>query len=527
MFNIILTAPLSEDGLHILQSASDVSLYPVTENPAAVLPHLPTAHALIVGDGLIIDSALLDAAPNLRLIGRLGAALNNVDVETATRRGIIVMNVPGVDAVTVAEYTFALMFALLRNVLGGHHDLRGETANKIPIGTQLKGKTLGIIGYGRVGQELAPRALAFGLNIIVSDPYISESRVAHLQIKLVGMNELLQKADIITLHTSLVPDTERFINAATLAQMKKGVFLINAKHHSFIDTPALLDALNSGQVAGYAADDFDPDQLQENPLMGHPKVIHTQRMRFNTYEAQNDLSTVLAPQVLDALRGEDYRNAVNLPFMPGSEYENITPQLHLAEKIGRLLHHLGHRTVVERVEIHTRGEEMQGLLKPLTVALLKGLLAPRLGEIVNYINAPILANERGIVVTTSKGMGISSYPNLLSCQVFWKDGFELIVAGAIFNQTEPRIVQVDQYRTDFTPEGTLIIMGSYDVPGVIGKVGTYMADHQINIAGWRTSRVTKGGNTLSIISIDEPLSDALLTDLQSKEFVRHATQVSF
>ena len=192
-----------------------------------------------------------------------------------------------------------------------------------------------------------------------------------------------------------------------------------------------------------------------------------------------------------------------------------------------LQHHLGHRAAIERVEINLRGDEMQGLLKPLTVAILRGLLEPHLGQTVNYINAPILASERGIIVSNYKGLEVTTYPNLMTCNVKWEDGGELVIAGAIFNRTEPRVVQIDQYRTDFQPEGTLLIMGSYDVPGVIGKVGTFMADHEINIAGWRTSRVSRGGHTLSVISVDQPLEEDLLAELRAQEFVRHATQISF
>lgn len=524
---ILITTSLSDEGMAILQRAKDVHVQCVPETRDAVLPHLPSAHALVVGDDLRLDAALMDAAPNLNLIAKAGSSLTNLDLEEATRRGIMVMNAPGVDAVTVAEYTFALMLALVRGVFDAHHDLLNGITQREHLGIQLKGKTLGIIGYGRVGKEIASRAIAFGLDVLVTDPYVAESQVAGLRLKLVGMDELLRRAHIITLHASVVPDTEGMINAETLGKMQRGVFLINVKHHSLIKTDDLLAALESGQVAGAALDDFESESLPHNPLIGHPKVIHTQRMRVHTIEAQRDLSTLLAPQILDALRKQDYRNAVNLPFMQGREYEVIAPQLRLAEKIGTLHHHLGHKTAIERVEVNVQGEEMEGLLKPLTVAVLKGLLAPRMGDRVNYINAPILAHELGIVVTQGRGLEMDSYPNLLATYVLWEDGFELVISGALFNKTEPRIVRVDQYPTDFMPEGILLVLGSYDVPGVIGKVGTYMANHQINIAGWRTGRVKKGGNTLSIISIDEPLSEELLADLRSKDFVRHITQIIF
>lgn len=525
-FQVIIAANLLEDGMAILRNAPDLELIPIPQTLEALTPHLTTMDALILGDQLHLDQATLAQATQLQIIGRVGSQLDNLDVEAATRQGIIVMNTPGVDAVTVAEYTFTLMLALVRNVFAAHQNLQqGAFDPTRYMGRQLKGKTLGIVGYGRVGQEIASRAIAFGLEVLVTDPYIPESQVAGLRLKLVGTDELISRADIISLHSTVLPETQHFLNAERLARMKHGVYLINVKHHSLIDPVALAEALDREQVQGAAVDDFD--LRQANPLIGHPRVIHSQRMRSNTLEAQRDLSTLLATQLIDALHKQNYRNAINLPFMPGREYDVIQPQMKLAEKIGILQYHLGKRAPIERVEISIQGDEMSGLIKPFTVGILKGLLTPMLGTAVNYINAPVIAHERGITVTQSNHLGMDSYPNLLVCRVLWSDGFELIIAGAIFNQTEPRIVQVDQYRTDFIPQNTLLIMGSYDVPGVIGQVGTYMANQNINIAGWRTSRVDKGGNTLSIIGIDEPLSEELLADLRSKEFVRHATQISF
>jgi D-3-phosphoglycerate dehydrogenase len=526
---IILAATLTPHGIALLQEAEDVQLVTIPPSPEALAPHLATAKALIVNDQLTIDGAVMAAAPGLEIIARAGASLENIALDEATRRGIIVMNTPGVDAVTVAEYTFTLMLAILRKPFPAYqHLLSGDWQAPTEWGYQLKGKTLGVVGYGRVGIEIASRALAFGLEVLIADPYVRESQVAGQRLKLVGNDELYARSDIITLHTTVIPETHHLLNAHTLGRMKRGVFLLNIKHHSLMDIPAMKEALDSGQVAGLALDDFDPAALEKgHPLIGHPKVIHTQRMRYYTHEAQRDLSSLLVPQLLDALRKTDYRNAVNLPFIPGREYDVIQPQMQLAERIGIILYHLGGKSPIERVEISIQGDEMEGMLKPLTVGLLKGLLAPSLGAAVNYINAPVIAHERGISVTQSPQLGLDSYPNLLICQVFWEDGRNLVAAGAIFNHTEPRIVQLDQYRTDFIPEGVLLIMGSYDVPGVIGRVGTYMATHSINIAGWRTSRENKGGNTLSVIGIDEPLAADMLDDLRQKDFVRHATQIIF
>jgi D-3-phosphoglycerate dehydrogenase len=515
-FNILLATPLSEDGMKALSSAQDVRIGKTDTIPLA------DADALIAGEEMVVDKSLLKLAPRLKLIGRAGASLTGIDLDEATRRGIIVMNTPGVDAVTVAEYTFAMLLAVTRYVVHAHNAAAiGQLDNPL-LGKQLKGKTLGIIGFGRVGKEMAHRATAFGMEVLATDPFVAESQVAGLKLKLVGMRELLERADIVSLHTTLTPETHHILNAQTLALTQPGVVIINTKDTHLIDEPALLEMLNNGHVGGFATDVIQPG----SSLLRHPKVIHTQRMRYNTVEVQRDLSVLIAEQVLDALHGIDFRNAVNLPFMDG--YETLAPLMDMGEKIGMLEYYLGHHAPIKRIEISVIGSEMADSIKPITVAILRGLLAPALGNtVVNYINAPVIAAERNIFVTQTKGREVSPYPNLLTCRVLWEDDGDIEIAGALFNQTEPRIVQVDRYRTDFTPEGIILVMGSYDVPGVIGRVGTFMAENHINIAGWRTSRVEKGGNTLSIISIDEPLSDELLNELRSNEFVRHATQIIF
>ncbi|NJL94148.1 MAG: phosphoglycerate dehydrogenase [Anaerolineae bacterium] len=525
MSRVILCAALAPEGIALLENASDIQLIQLPPDPAQLTPHLAGAQAIISGDDLPISQALLDQAPQLSLIGRVGASLGNIAMEAATRRGIIVMNTPGVDAVTVAEYTLGLLLALVRDIVPAHAALAAGRFDRAQhSGAQLQGKTLGVIGLGRVGREVAQRAAAFGMPILAADPYVPESAVSDLRVKLVGVDEVLSQADILTLHTTVLPNTSALINVAALARLKPGAWLVNVKDARLMDDNAVLAALQSGHLSGLAADVLAAD----SPLVGHPRVVHTLRMRDNTHEARQDSSRLIAQQVLDALRGQDYRNAVNLPFMSGHEFERLQPQLHLAERIGALQHALGQAAPIQRVSIDVRGEEMQDLIKPLTVGILRGLLAPALGEqVVNYINAPVLAAERGIHVTQTKGLHLKDYPNLLSCQVHWSNGSEIVIAGALFNQTEPRIVQVDRYRTDFTPEGVLLVMGSYDVPGVIGRVGTFMAEHGINIASWRTSRAEKGGNTLSVIAVDEPLDAATLTALREQEFVRHLRQLLF
>ncbi len=524
-FTILVATTLTDDALAVLQNAKDIDLKIVRPELDAVRSAISSADALIVRDDLAVDAALLTAGRKLKIVGRTGVGLSGIDVEKATAQGIIVMNTPGANAIAAAEYTLTLLLALSRDIIPAHNALaRGSWERGGHTGTQLYGKTLGLIGLGRVGRRVAERALAFGMAVIAFDPYVAEAQLADLRVKLVGLEEVLTHSDFISLHCAVTPETDKIIDARGLAATKSGVRLVNIAHGSMIDETALVDALRSGKVAGAALDVFNTEPVGKSALLGLPNVIHTPHLGDATAEAQRDLSTQIVQQILDALRGEDYRNAVNMPFMPGRDFEAMAPYLRLAERIGALQHHMA-RGRIRRVAVEYKGDEIDGLVKPLTVALLKGILSPVLGDSVNYINAPLVAMERGIHVTQTKGLDVADYTNLVSCQVHWEGGGQMIVSGALFNHTEPRVVQIDSYRTDVVPEGVLLVFGSYDVPGVIGKVGTLLASHTINIAAWRTGRTEKGGQTLTVLTLDQPLGESLLAEFRQQDYVRHATQM--
>lgn len=526
-YTILIITPLTAAALEHLNRLPDIEAQVTRPDEAA--HHLPDADALILRDEIPVDAALLAGARRLKVVGRVGAGLSGIDVEAATVRGVIVMNTPGVNATSAAEYTFALLLALCRKIIPAHLDVgRGSWTRQVYQGIELAGKTLGLIGLGRVGRRVAERATAFGMDVLAFDPYVAESQVGDLRVKLIGLDELLTRSDIISLHCAVTPETYHLLDADALAQVKPGVLLVNVAHGYVVDEAALVVALKSGRVAGAALDVLQPESPQSSPasspLVGLPNVIHTPHMGDATAEAQHELSMQIVRQVYDALRGLNYQNAVNMPFMPGQAFEAIRPYLRLAERIGALQHHLaGGR--IRRLAVEYKGDELDGLVKPLTVALLKGLLAPALGDAVNYINAPLMAMERGIHVTQAKGLDVADYTNLVSCQVHWEGGNQQVISGALFNRREPRIVQINSYQTDFVPEGILLVIGSYDVPGVIGKVGTIMAGYKINIASWRTGRERKGGQTLSILTLDQALTDTQLEEFRGLEIVRHATQI--
>jgi D-3-phosphoglycerate dehydrogenase / 2-oxoglutarate reductase len=524
-YSILVATTLTEDAVSWLRSAKDVELVVVDPDPQIVRDAIQTADALIVRDDIAVDADLLAAGKRLRVIGRAGVGLADIDVDTATAHGVIVMNTPGANAISTAEYTFALILALSRQVISAHLDLQGGVwARRLHIGSELYGKTLGLIGLGRVGRRVAERAIAFGMDVLAYDPYVAEMQVNDIRVKLVGLDEVLSRSDLISLHCAVTPETYCILDAEALSLVKPGARIINVAHGSMIDEAALAEALQSGRIAGAALDVFFEEPPRQSPLMGLPNVVHTPHMGDATTEAQRDLSMQIVKQVYDALRGSDYRNAVNMPFVPGRAFEAMAPYLRLAERIGAL-HHFLARGRIRRVAVEYKGDELNGLVKPLTVALLKGMLEPVLSDSINYINAPLVAMERGIHVTQTKGLDVADYTNLVSCQVHWEGGGELVISGALFSHREPRIVQIDTYRTDFVPEGILLVFGSYDVPGVIGKVGTLMAQHKINIAAWRTGRAEKGGQTMTVLTLDQPLPDELLAEFRNQDYVRHAIQL--
>ncbi|MBI1281197.1 MAG: phosphoglycerate dehydrogenase [Anaerolineaceae bacterium] len=524
-FHILVATDLAENSLKILKETADVTVQQVT--PSAVHEGLAQAHALIARDDVRVDKMLLDQAPNLKLIGRVGAGLNGIDMEAATNRGIIVMNTPGTNAIAAGEHAITLMLALSRRLVVAHESLKDGwwlLDRKRQAGTQLYEKTLGIIGLGRVGNIVAKRCLSFGMNVLAYDPYISEDHVLDERIQLVGLKELLQRSDFVTLHVAATAETANLINSNTLAQMKPGARLINTSHGSIIDEAAVASALKDGNLAGVAVDVYKDEPPYNSPLVGIDNVIHTPHIGDNTIEAMQDLSIQIVRQVLDALHGSDYRNVVNMPFVPGLDFETAQPYMRLAECIGTMIHALS-RSPVSRVAVEYRGEEVGGLVKAIAVAILKGLLHPVLGDKVNTVNAPVLAAERGIQVMQTKGMKTGDYASMVSCQVTLEDGENILMAGTLLDHKEPHIVQINQYRMNFVPEGHLLLMGSFDQPGVIGKVGTLMATNNANIASWHTGRAEPGGHTLTVLSLDAPLPAPVLDELSQLDFVRHAHQV--
>ncbi len=526
MYRILVADNIGAAGLEELEAASDVAFDVTTGlSKRELLEVVPGYDALIVRSSTTVDQDVLAAAAKLRVIGRAGAGVDNIDVQAATRRGVVVTNTPHSSTVATAEQAIALMLAASRHIPAAHASVSaGRWERSRFAGIELFGKTLGLIGFGRVGRQVASRAAAFGMTVLATDPFVSEAIGRELGVQLVDLDELLGAADFLSLHAALSDETENLINAETIELMKPGVTIVNAARGGLIDEVALAEALAAGRVRMAAIDVFrrEPPEA-DNPLVGHESVIHTPHLGGSTLEAQADIAEQVVKQVLDALRGTDFRNSINLPFHSGSDAAGTLAHMQLAEKMG-ILQYVMAGAPPRRVEVEVRGDGADELLKPVATGVLKGLLQSFLPESVNYVNAPVLADEYGIEVAQMRGLGTVDYPNLISCRVFWDEG-KRVMSAVLFAGQDPRIVQVSDYHLDAKPEGTVLLMLNDDVPGVIGEVGTLLGHHQVNIAEWRLGRDSVGGKALSFINLDSDPSAEVLAALREISHVIKAETV--
>lgn len=527
-YRILIPDDLSAAGLDLLRADPAISVTVAKKMPRAeLLAQIGDYDALIVRSETKVDATVIEAGKKLRIIGRAGIGVDTIDVGAATHRGIIVMNTPQANTIATCEHTIAMMLALVRNIPQADASLRrGEWTRSKFMGAQLLGKTLGVIGFGRIGTQVARRAQAFGMEVIAYDPYVSEEAARANKIALVELDELLARSDIVTLHSSLNPGSRRLLDAAAIARMKTGARVVNVARGALVDADALCEALASGKLAGAALDVFEEEPPPaDHPLFKLPNVVVTPHLGASTVEAQRDVSIQIAEQILDALHEREVRNAVNFPPIDPAALPLIRPWLRLAEKLGALQSSLISGRM-ERIEVEYRGADVAPHIKPLAVALLRGLLVPVLGaERVNYVNAPVIAEERGIIVSQAVDLTSANYTNLISCRVTTDEETHTI-AGVLFNGQQPRIVQIDGFVLDAVPEGLVLIVFSRDVPGVIGRIGTILGQSYVNIAEYRLGRTGPGDMALSFINVDTPAPEETLKALRALPEVVEVRQVT-
>ncbi|MFZ2492728.1 MAG: phosphoglycerate dehydrogenase [Thermoanaerobaculia bacterium] len=522
---LLVTDTLAESGLDVLRAAADVELdYRPGLQGSDLLSAVAASDGLITRSGTAVTQELVDAGDRLRVIGRAGVGLDNVDVEACTARGILVINAPTANIMSATEHTMAMLLALCRNIPEAHASVkRGEWKRSKFMGTELNAKTLGIIGLGRVGSRVTVRARAFGMRVIAFDPYVATSAFEKVGAERVTLEALLRTADVITVHTPLSDETRGMIDTAQFEQMKDGVLLVNCARGGIYDEAALGAALESGKVAGAAIDVYsDEPPPADHPLMLAPNVVLSPHIGANTIEAQDRVAVQTAEMVIEALRGSIFVSAVNLPF-EGLSDSDAAPMISLAEKLGLFAAQIMNGPV-ERSAIELWGVPDR-LTRILSIASLKGLLTPHLSESVNFVNAEQIAQTRGISISSTTHPVPLDYANLITIRAA-SSTEELCVSGTVFHERNQRIVSINDFRVEFKPQGHLLYIVNRDVPGVVGKVGTLLGDREVNIAEYNLARTAKGaGQAMAIITIDSPLDAETLRFLRSYREMIEVRQV--
>ncbi|MEZ3142419.1 phosphoglycerate dehydrogenase [Halobaculum sp. MBLA0143] len=522
---VLVTDPVDDAGLDLLRGADhDVTTGYELEGEA-LLSAVADADAMIVRSGTEVSEAVFEAAEDLVIVGRAGIGVDNIDIDAATRHGVIVANAPEGNVRAAAEHTVAMTFAAARSIPQAHGRLHdGEWAKSEYLGTELNGATLGIVGLGRVGQEVAKRLDALGMELIVHDPYISEERAAQFGAELVQeLSDCLARADVATVHTPLLPETEGMIGESELAALGDG-FLVNCARGGIVDEEALAAAVADDTLRGAALDVFADEPLPaDSPLLEHEEIVVTPHLGASTRAAQENVAVDTARQVLSAFRDEPVVNALNAPSLDESAFPAVRPYVDIADTAGRIAVQLLDERIAE-VEVHYQGEIADQDVELVTASALRGVFGSLEYE-VNAVNAPRIAEDRGVEVTESKTRQSDDFRSLVTVTV--RDGDrELAVCGTLFADDDPRIVRIDGYRVDARPYGQALVARNRDQPGVIGFVGSVLGEADVNIAGMFNARETSGGEALTVYNLDDRVPEPVLEELLADERMIEATQIS-
>jgi len=520
MHRILVADPLHPAGLKILEDAGAELHQLIADERPRLEELLPGFDALIVRSATRVDAALLRAGRRLRVIGRAGIGVDNVDVATATEMGVLVVNAPTANLISATEHTFALLLTLVRNVAAADASVKsGAWDRKRFLGAELEGKRLGIVGLGRIGQAVAARARAFEMEVGAFDPYLEASVAARLEIELLDLDALLAVSDVVTLHVPLTEQTRNLLSGERIATMKEGAYLVNCARGGVVNEAGLLAALEAGRLAGAALDVFAVEPPADLALVRHPRVVATPHIGAQTREAQERVATQTAKMVLASLEGSLAVTAVNLPFSTAGKRGE--PLLALAERLGRLASLLLDGTLQE-LRVDLWGIE-QALRAPLGVAAVKGALTPYLGEGVNYVNADRVAEGRGVKVVRSTHQHAGEYPQLVSVTLSGPKG-TVELAGTLFGERDPRVVRFGSHRLEFRPEGKLLVLQNRDVPGVVGEIGTLLGAAGTNIAEIHLAR-DGGDEAVAVLRLDQAPPAATLAALEALPAIARARLV--
>jgi len=515
---ILVSDPLSEEGLKIIKEVKEFQVDIKTElKPEELKNIIKDYDALIVRSATKVTKDIIEAASKLKVIGRAGVGLDNVDLSAATQKGIIVMNTPGGNTISTAEHTMSMILSLSRNIPQANASTKkGEWKRSKFMGVELYNKILGIVGFGRIGSEVAKRSQSFGMKILAYDPFLSKEVAEGLGVELVELKELFERSDYITVHTPLTEETKHIISDAEFKIMKKGVRLINCARGGIIDEAALITAIKEGKVTGAAMDVFEKEPIAaDSELLKLDNVVVTPHLGASTEEAQVNVAIEVAEIVRDALLGKGIRNAANYPCLEAEVCKVLDPYINLSEKLGIFSGQLVEGRYQE-LNISYSGDIVQYDLSPLTMALVKGVLSPIMQETVNFINATALAKERGIKIKESKSSSEEEFVTLVQLEIK-TDKETKRISGTLSSNKQPRIVKVEQYYVELTPVGEMIFIQNLDKPGIIGNLGTLLGKHSINIAAMTFGRDKPGGKAISVFNVDSPVSAELLDKIKKLE----------
>jgi D-3-phosphoglycerate dehydrogenase / 2-oxoglutarate reductase len=526
MAKVLVSDPVAEKGVAFLRQAGlevDVRTGLTKDELLAIIGDY---EALAVRSETKVTKDVLVAAKKLKIIGRAGVGVDNIDVEQATMQGILVVNSPDGNTIAAAELTVTLLLSLARNVAPAHASMKqGEWKRSKYVGVEVYGKTVGVIGLGKIGREVAKRLRAMEMTVLAYDPFLSAEQAETLGISLVDLETLYRRSDFITVHVPKTKETNGMIGAEQIAMMQEGVRLINVARGGIIQEGALLDALNTGHVAGAALDVWESEPVApSSPLALHANVLATPHLGASTEEAQIGVSVDIAEQIATVLAGGSARAAVNMPSLGADILTNTTPFLRLAERMGSLQAQLAKGSIAS-VEVRYEGEFEPAQIVHITRALLKGMLTPSLSESVNYVNAPTLAAGRGIKVTESKSPRADEYPLLLTMITHDENGSHT-TSGTVFGKSDPHIVFLDGYVMDFRPEGYHLMVKNHDRPGMVGRIGTLLGTESVNIAGMYLGRDEKDGTAVMALSLDNGAPDSVLATIRGWEGIKSVRLVS-
>jgi len=512
-FKVLITDPVDDACVDVIKEEGFTVEKKTGLDEDQIIEIIGDYHVLIVRSGTQVTQKIIDRADNLKIIGRAGTGVDNIDIDAATRRGIIVMNTPGGNTVSTAEHAISMLMAMARNIPQACASLRkGEWDRKIYRGVELYGKTIGIVGLGKVGKEVATRLQGFDMKVIGYDPLVSDDAISKLNIEAVSIEEILRRSDYITLHTPLTDNTRGLLNSETLQQCKRGVRIINCARGGIVDEGALLDSLNSGQVGGAALDVFEHEPPPADyELLQHPKVVVTPHLGASTVEAQEKVAIQIAHQIADALKERSLVGAVNASAAQFSIREDHKPYLLLAERMGRIVGQLVEGKL-KSITFATGGNGLHSSFDILKSAMLRGVLSPRLDYPVNDVNAPYFARELGIGLSDRKDDATGNYSQLITVE-YETEKEKRKIMGTVFGAHAIRIVQMDDYRVEIEPSGYMLFYWNIDRPGMLASVGSVLANAGINIAGLSLGRKAIGSEALTIIDLDNEVPASVVDEI--------------